>query len=168
MFTPAIEIENLTKDYPTGFLNTRKRRSLDGLTMQVAEGEIFEDFAFRNLHCQPVQGAPLPGIQESCRIVLGEILDLDGWREHENIFLKSAREVNSVEHRLCKRRNVTLSNRAKPRKHCGRSRFARVPRAGRAAAPSAWASTSAARASCPAWQPAARRKPCSGERRILS
>src|SRR5690242_13716269 len=41
MFTPAIEIENLTKDYPTGFLNTRKRRSLDGLTMQVAEGEIF-------------------------------------------------------------------------------------------------------------------------------
>src|SRR5690349_23608218 len=41
MFTPAIEIENLTKDYPTGFLNTRKRRSLDGLTMQVAEGEVF-------------------------------------------------------------------------------------------------------------------------------
>ena len=41
MPSPAIETENLTKDYPTGFLNTRKKRSLDGLTMQVAEGEIF-------------------------------------------------------------------------------------------------------------------------------
>ena len=41
MRAPAIETENLTKDYPTGFLNTQKRRSLDGLTMQVQEGEIF-------------------------------------------------------------------------------------------------------------------------------
>lgn len=41
MHAPAIETENLTKDYPTGFLNTQKRRSLDGLTMQVQEGEIF-------------------------------------------------------------------------------------------------------------------------------
>ena len=41
MPTPAIETENLTKDYPTGFLNTRKKRSLDGLTMRVEEGEIF-------------------------------------------------------------------------------------------------------------------------------
>lgn len=41
MSTSAIEIENLTKDYPTGFLHARKRRSLDGLTMQVSEGEIF-------------------------------------------------------------------------------------------------------------------------------
>lgn len=38
---PAIETENLTKDYPTGFLETKKMRSLDGLTMQVETGEVF-------------------------------------------------------------------------------------------------------------------------------
>ena len=38
---PAIEIDNLTKDYPYGFLHLQKRRSLEGLTMQVAEGEVF-------------------------------------------------------------------------------------------------------------------------------
>jgi ABC-2 type transport system ATP-binding protein len=37
----AIEIENLTKDYPYGFLHLKKRRSLEGLTMQVEEGEVF-------------------------------------------------------------------------------------------------------------------------------
>ena len=37
----AIEIENLTKDYPFGFLHLRKRRSLEGLTMQVETGEVF-------------------------------------------------------------------------------------------------------------------------------
>ncbi len=37
----AIEIENLTKDYPTGFLNLKTRRSLDALTMQVERGEVF-------------------------------------------------------------------------------------------------------------------------------
>jgi len=37
----AIEIENLTKDYPTGFLNLKTRRSLDALTMQVETGEVF-------------------------------------------------------------------------------------------------------------------------------
>src|SRR5215475_989750 len=41
MSAPAIEIENLTKDYPTGFLHTRKKRSLDGLSMQVEDGEVF-------------------------------------------------------------------------------------------------------------------------------
>jgi ABC-2 type transport system ATP-binding protein len=41
MSAPAIETQNLTKDYPTGFLHTKKKRSLDGLTMQVREGEIF-------------------------------------------------------------------------------------------------------------------------------
>lgn len=37
----AIEIENLTKDYPFGFLHLKKRRSLEGLTMQVEDGEVF-------------------------------------------------------------------------------------------------------------------------------
>src|SRR5580658_5444380 len=37
----AIEIENLTKDYPYGFLQLKKRRSLEGLTMQVQAGEVF-------------------------------------------------------------------------------------------------------------------------------
>lgn len=38
---PAIETEGLTKDYPTGFLLAKKRRALDGLTMQVETGEVF-------------------------------------------------------------------------------------------------------------------------------
>src|SRR5580658_8003036 len=38
---PAIEIENLTKDYPFGFLHLKKKRSLEGLTMQVESGEAF-------------------------------------------------------------------------------------------------------------------------------
>jgi ABC-2 type transport system ATP-binding protein len=37
----AIEIENLTKDYPFGFLHLKKKRSLEGLTMQVENGEVF-------------------------------------------------------------------------------------------------------------------------------
>lgn len=37
----AIETENLSKDYPYGFLNLKKRTSLEGLTMQVEEGEVF-------------------------------------------------------------------------------------------------------------------------------
>jgi ABC-2 type transport system ATP-binding protein len=37
----AIEIESLTKDYPFGFLHLKKKRSLEGLTMQVEEGEVF-------------------------------------------------------------------------------------------------------------------------------
>jgi ABC-2 type transport system ATP-binding protein len=37
----AIEIENLTKDYPFGFLHLKKKRSLEGLTMQVEAGEVF-------------------------------------------------------------------------------------------------------------------------------
>jgi ABC-2 type transport system ATP-binding protein len=41
MLGAAIETENLTKDYPTGFLETKKVRSLDGLTMQVQPGEVF-------------------------------------------------------------------------------------------------------------------------------
>lgn len=41
MPSAAIEIENLTKDYPYGFLHLRKRRSLEGLTMQVEDGEVF-------------------------------------------------------------------------------------------------------------------------------
>jgi len=41
MPTAAIEIENLTKDYPYGFLHLKKRRSLEGLTMQVEDGEVF-------------------------------------------------------------------------------------------------------------------------------
>ncbi len=41
MTGPAIEIENLTKDYPFGFLHLKKKRSLEGLTMNVEDGEVF-------------------------------------------------------------------------------------------------------------------------------
>ena len=41
MGEPAIQIENLTKDYPYGFLQMRKKRSLEGLTLQVETGEVF-------------------------------------------------------------------------------------------------------------------------------
>ena len=38
---PAIEIDNLTKDYETGFLRKRKVRALDGLSLNVESGHIF-------------------------------------------------------------------------------------------------------------------------------
>jgi ABC-2 type transport system ATP-binding protein len=41
MTEPAIETENLTKEYPHGFLNLKKRTSLEGLNMQVETGEVF-------------------------------------------------------------------------------------------------------------------------------
>src|ERR1700731_3479057 len=41
MATSAIEIENLTKDYPFGFLHLKKKTSLEGLTMRVESGEVF-------------------------------------------------------------------------------------------------------------------------------
>src|SRR5271170_2798091 len=41
MSTPAIEILGLTKDFPVGFWRKRMRRSLDNLTFQVDEGEVF-------------------------------------------------------------------------------------------------------------------------------
>jgi len=41
MVEPAIDIENLTKDYPYGFLQLKKRRALESLTMQVQRGEVF-------------------------------------------------------------------------------------------------------------------------------
>src|SRR5947209_17647569 len=41
MATAAIEIENLTKDYPFGFLHLKKKTSLEGLTMSVNTGEVF-------------------------------------------------------------------------------------------------------------------------------
>ena len=41
MPAPAIEIEKLSKEYPFGFLHLRKKRSLEDLTMQVQEGEVF-------------------------------------------------------------------------------------------------------------------------------
>ncbi len=37
----AIEIDNLTKDYETGFWRKRKVRALDGLTLRVESGQIF-------------------------------------------------------------------------------------------------------------------------------
>src|SRR5258708_17799098 len=37
----AIEIENLTKEYPFGFLHLKKKMSLEGLNMQVEMGEVF-------------------------------------------------------------------------------------------------------------------------------
>jgi ABC-2 type transport system ATP-binding protein len=39
--TLAIEIENLTKDYETGFWRKRKVRALDGLSLSVESGQIF-------------------------------------------------------------------------------------------------------------------------------
>ena len=41
MPTPAIEIENLTKDYPYGFLHLKTKRSLESLSMQVQTGDVF-------------------------------------------------------------------------------------------------------------------------------
>src|ERR1700736_6145426 len=41
MATPAIEIQGLTKDFPLGFWRRRQRRSLDNLTLQMEEGEVF-------------------------------------------------------------------------------------------------------------------------------
>src|SRR6202167_6288510 len=41
MSAPAIEIEGLTKDYAVGFWRPRMRRSLDHLTLQVENGEVF-------------------------------------------------------------------------------------------------------------------------------
>jgi ABC-2 type transport system ATP-binding protein len=38
---PAVEINNLTKDYEVGFLRKRRVRALDGLTLKVERGEIF-------------------------------------------------------------------------------------------------------------------------------
>src|ERR1700704_3839904 len=38
---PAIEIENLTKEYPFGFLHLKKKTSLEGLNMRVEDGEVF-------------------------------------------------------------------------------------------------------------------------------
>lgn len=41
MLGPAIEIDNLTKDYPIGFLQLKRKRSLEALTMSVETGEVF-------------------------------------------------------------------------------------------------------------------------------
>lgn len=41
MASPAIEIEHLSKEYPYAFLNLKKRKSLEDLTMTVASGEVF-------------------------------------------------------------------------------------------------------------------------------
>lgn len=41
MSTPAIEILALTMDFPVGFWRKRMRRSLDNLSFQVEEGEVF-------------------------------------------------------------------------------------------------------------------------------
>lgn len=41
MSNPAIEIENLSKEYPYGFLNLKKKKSLEDLTMRVETGEVF-------------------------------------------------------------------------------------------------------------------------------
>ena len=41
MAAAIIEIEGLTKDYPSGFWRKRWKRSLDNLTLQVCDGEIF-------------------------------------------------------------------------------------------------------------------------------
>lgn len=37
----AIEIENLSKEYPYGFLNLKRKMSLENLSMQVESGEVF-------------------------------------------------------------------------------------------------------------------------------
>ena len=41
MTAAAIETENLSKEYPHGFLHLKKKQSLEGLTMRVEHGEVF-------------------------------------------------------------------------------------------------------------------------------
>src|SRR5436190_14738464 len=41
MTAPAIETQNLTKEYPHGFLHLKRKTSLASLTMQVQDGEVF-------------------------------------------------------------------------------------------------------------------------------
>lgn len=41
MSNPTIEIEKLSKEYPSGFLQLKKKKSLEDLTMQVQSGEVF-------------------------------------------------------------------------------------------------------------------------------
>jgi ABC-2 type transport system ATP-binding protein len=41
MAQPAIEIENLSKEYPYGFLHLKRKKSLENLTMRVEGGEVF-------------------------------------------------------------------------------------------------------------------------------
>ena len=41
MTAPAIETQNLTKEYPHGFLHLKRKTSLEDLTMQVEDGEVF-------------------------------------------------------------------------------------------------------------------------------
>src|SRR5204862_1628853 len=41
MTAPAIETQNLTKEYPHGFLHLKRKTSLESLTMQVQDGEVF-------------------------------------------------------------------------------------------------------------------------------
>ena len=41
MTAPAIETLNLTKQYPYGFLHLKRKTSLENLTMQVEDGEVF-------------------------------------------------------------------------------------------------------------------------------
>jgi ABC-2 type transport system ATP-binding protein len=41
MTAPAIETQNLTKEYPHGFLHLKRKTSLENLTMQVEVGEVF-------------------------------------------------------------------------------------------------------------------------------
>jgi ABC-2 type transport system ATP-binding protein len=41
MAGPAIEIDQLTKEYPYGFLHLKKKTSLEGLSLQVEAGEVF-------------------------------------------------------------------------------------------------------------------------------
>src|SRR3989449_11731665 len=40
MASPAIEIEGLTKDFPVGFWQAKKRHALDDLSLQVETGEV--------------------------------------------------------------------------------------------------------------------------------
>ena len=41
MTAPTIETQNLSKEYPYGFLHLKRRTSLENLTMQVEDGEVF-------------------------------------------------------------------------------------------------------------------------------
>src|ERR1700757_3610161 len=41
MTAPAIETLNLSKEYPYGFLHLKRKTSLENLTMQVEDGEVF-------------------------------------------------------------------------------------------------------------------------------
>lgn len=81
----AVEIDNLTKDYETGFLRKRRMRALDGLTLDVPAGRIFGflggNGAGKTTTIKLLMGLIFP--TEGAAKVLGK--DISDIRMHERI-----------------------------------------------------------------------------------